>query len=80
MQCGRHTHSCFEILDTLLLHLELLEPQLEEFLSKLCWSPGRGVGQPKGLWCREGGTIPLVVQVEGNEILLVGIDVGVNKI
>jgi hypothetical protein len=35
------------------------------------------VGQPEGLWCREGGTLPWVVQVEGNERLLVGIGMGV---
>jgi hypothetical protein len=57
--------------------LEFLEPHLRDFLSDLCWSPGREVVQPEGLWCREGGTLPWVVQVEGNERLLVGIVAGV---
>jgi hypothetical protein len=49
-------------------------------MSDLCWSPGREVGYLEGLWCREGGTLPWVVQVEGNERLLVGIVVGVIKL
>jgi hypothetical protein len=48
-------------------------------MSDLCWSLGREVRQLEGLWCREGGTLPWVVQVEGNESLLVGIIVGVLK-
>jgi hypothetical protein len=38
------------------------------------------VVHPKGMWCREGGTLPWVVKVEGNEILLVGIVVGIDKL
>jgi hypothetical protein len=42
--------------------------------------PCREVVQPKGLRCREGGTLPWVVQVEGNERLLVGIVAGIDKL
>jgi hypothetical protein len=40
----------------------------------------REVVKPKRIWCREGGTLPLVVQVEGNESQLVGIFVGIDKL
>jgi hypothetical protein len=35
------------------------------------------VVHPEGLWCREGGTLPWVVQVARNERLMVGIVAGV---
>jgi hypothetical protein len=38
------------------------------------------VVQLEGLLCREGGTLPWVVQVEGNDILLVGIVVGIDNL
>jgi hypothetical protein len=38
--------------------------------ANLCWSPGKEVGEPKGIQSREGGTLSWVVQAEGNEILL----------
>jgi hypothetical protein len=40
----------------------------------------REVAQPKGLWCREGGTLPWVVKVEGNERKMVGNVVGIEKL
>jgi hypothetical protein len=43
----------------------------------LCWSLIREVVQPKVLQCNEGGTLPWVVQVAGNERLMIGIVVGV---
>jgi hypothetical protein len=42
--------------------------------------PWREVIQLEGLWCKEGGTLPWVVQVEGIERLLVGIVVGIEKL
>jgi hypothetical protein len=47
--------------------------RLKSTMFDLCWSPRREVVQPEGLRCREGGTLPWVVWVEGNEKLLVGI-------
>ena len=35
--------------------------------------PWRGVVQPDGIQSREGGTLPWVLQTEGNDRLLVGI-------
>jgi hypothetical protein len=49
----------------------------QRLLILITWSPGKEVVHPEGLWCREGGTLPWVVQVEGNERLLVGIVAGV---
>jgi hypothetical protein len=66
-QCMR-PRGCME---TPLLQLEFLEPQLQDFLVGLCWSFGREVGQLEGLQCREGGTLAWVVHIEGNKRLLV---------
>jgi hypothetical protein len=41
-------------LETPLVQLEFLEPQLRDFLFDLCWIPGREGGQPEGLQSREG--------------------------
>jgi hypothetical protein len=47
------------------------------FMYDLCWILGKEVVYLEEPWCKEGGTLPWVVQVEGNERLLVGIVVGV---
>jgi hypothetical protein len=46
----------------------------------LCWSLGGKWYNVRDLQCREGGTLPWVVQVEGNESMLVGIIVGIDKL
>jgi hypothetical protein len=59
----------YKCLNTPLVQLEFLEPQLKEFMLGMCWIPGREGGHPEELWSRERDPLPWVVYAKGNEIL-----------
>lgn len=63
-----------------LSQLEFLEPQLRDFMYDLAFEPWREVGRPEGLCEVKGDLIPWVLQVDGSKSLLVGINVGIDKV
>jgi hypothetical protein len=46
----------------------------------LAFEPWREVGRPEGLCEVKGDLIPWVLQVDGSKSLLVGINVGIDKV